>query len=93
MDSTELDVDEVEILDHYQSLLNQLLELICDIASEWQAHFYLLQRRFGIPRDSVFQLSTNRPRSGPGQPKFDISKEQLEYLSSMSFSWSQIAEI
>ena len=35
LDSTELDVDEVEIIDHYQSLLNQLLELIRDIASEW----------------------------------------------------------
>ena len=29
----------------------------------------------------------------PGRPKYSISKEQLEYLSSLSFTWPQIAQI
>ena len=28
-----------------------------------------------------------------GRPRFDISKEQLEYLSSLSFSWTDIAHM
>ena len=28
-----------------------------------------------------------------GRPKFDIDKEQLEYLLSLSFSWSDIAAL
>ena len=28
-----------------------------------------------------------------GRPRFDITKDQLEYLASLSFSWTQIASI
>ena len=28
-----------------------------------------------------------------GRPRFDISQDQLEYLSSMSFTWTQIASM
>ena len=28
-----------------------------------------------------------------GRPKFDIDKEQLEYLVSISFNWSEIAAL
>jgi len=30
---------------------------------------------------------------GSGRPKFDISKDQLEYLYSHSFNWPQIAQL
>lgn len=30
---------------------------------------------------------------GRGRPKFSISKEQLEYLASLSFTWPQIAQL
>ena len=30
---------------------------------------------------------------GPGRSKFYVSRDQLEYLSSMSFNWTQIAEM
>ena len=33
------------------------------------------------------------PRSGRGRPCFSISKEQLLYLSSMSFSWTEISNM
>ena len=35
-----------------------------------------------------------RPHSRqPGRPRFHITREQLQYLASMSFSWTQIAQI
>ena len=60
---------------------------------EWQSHFDQLQRSLGTQSGTSFQLSTSREVGGPGRPKFNITKEQLEYLSSMSFSWSQIAHL
>ena len=34
---------------------------------------------------------TSRP--GSGRPRYEISKEQLEYLSSLSFKWNEIAAL
>ena len=33
------------------------------------------------------------PLSQTGRPIFDISKEQIQYLRSMSYTWVQISEI
>ena len=30
---------------------------------------------------------------GQGRPRFDVARQQLEYLSSLSFSWSEIAAL
>ena len=42
-DSVELDEDEVEVVHYYQTLLDKLLRIICDISSQRQTHFDLLQ--------------------------------------------------
>ena len=91
--SIELDEDDVEIFEYYQLQLNLLLDAIRRIASEWQRHFDHLQIRSGTRRESAFQVSSIHTSNGPGRPKFDVTKEQLEYLSSMSFSWTQIAQL
>ena len=63
------------------------------LSSEWQEHFDQLQVNNGRFRsDTAYELPTTSSH-GPGRPKFAIEKEQLEYLSSMSFSWVQIAQI
>ena len=89
--SIELDEDDVEVVEYYQLLLHQLLDTIRRIASEWQRHFDHLQAVSGTRRESAFQLSSTRTFNRPGRPKFNVTKEQLEYLSSMS-SWTQIAK-
>lgn len=91
--SIELDEDDVEVVEYYQLLLNQLLDAIRRILSDWQKHFDHLQVRSGTRRESAFQVSSNRTSNGPGRPKFGVTKEQLEYLSSMSFSWTQISQL
>ena len=90
VDSVELNEEEVQVIDHYQTQLSQLLGIIRDISSQWRTHFDLLQRRLGCRRETAFQLSTS---TGLGRPKFNITKDQLEYLSSLSFSWSQIGQL
>ena len=91
--SIELDEDDVEVVEYYQLLLHQLLDTIRRIESEWQRHFDHLQAVSGTRRESAFQLSSTRTFNRPGRPKFNVTKEQLEYLSSMSFSWTQIAQL
>ena len=59
------------------------------MSQEWQLH---LDRC--IQQSSVASYASPSVRSsGRGRPKFDISKEQLEFLASMSFTWTQIAEM
>ena len=93
IESTELDEDETEAIDQYQIHLSQLTQCLQDISREWQVHFDLLQRQAGTCRETAFRPSTSNASHRPGRPRFEITREQLEYLSSMSFSWSHIAEL
>ena len=88
----ELTEDEEESIALYQQQLSELLQCIRQISVQWQSHFDQLQINNGVQRDTSFRLSTVSS-GGPGQPKFLIRKEQLEYLSSMSFNWTYIAKI
>ena len=69
----------------------QLLDCVREISVEWQAHFDQIQMNYGMmnqQQEVSFQVATTRATRGPGRPRFNITKEQLEYLSSMFFSWS-----
>lgn len=94
MESVVLEDDETETLDTLQSQLSQLLDCVREISVEWQGHFDLIQMNtVGMVSQHRFQLTTSRATQGVGRPRFNITKEQLQYLSSMSFSWSQIATL
>ena len=80
---------DAAIVVEYCSHLSQLLQCLRVISLEWQSYF------------GVIELRTLQLAYAPGQvqlasrgrPRFDISKDQLEYLSSMSFTWTQIASM
>ena len=40
-----------------------------------------------------FSCRTTKAEIGPGRPQVEVSKEQLEFLRLMHFSWSKIANI
>ena len=40
-----------------------------------------------------FSYRAGIERISRGRPRFDISQSQLEYLASLSFSWSEIASL
>lgn len=87
------DEDEEAIILYYNQELSQLLVYVRQIAADWQVHFDYLQMNSGRSQSNVsFKVRITR-NGGPGRPKFSISREQLEYLSSMSFSWTHIAQI
>ena len=73
----------------YSANLSELLECLRSMLREWQDYLNHYQLR----SISAYHAPPAPSMSQPGRPRFDISKEQLQYLRSMSFSWVQISEI
>lgn len=80
---------EYTVLESYSSKLNELLSCLRELSRQWQAHIDRCVRLSCTTSYSAPSIYTSRR----GRPKFDITREQLEYLSSMSFTWVQIARI
>ena len=83
---------EIEVLFRYATQLQELLECLRGIANLWQVHLDELESNLSASTTSSYQAPVE-DASGPGRPRFSITREQLQYLSSMSFSWTQIADI
>ena len=78
-------------LEHYCRSTKELIECIKVICSKWEEYEQVIDS-FVTERPSVaYQAPISMLRDCPGRPRFNISKEQLEYLSSLSFKWSEIA--
>ena len=77
--------DKEEIYEFYDGELRNVVENLRQINQEW-----VLRRDQHDQQVSMSPPLIHAPR---GRPKFDISKEQLEYLKSMDFTWTQIAEL
>ena len=76
------------ILLSYTSQITELLDLIRTLSTNWQRYTDELQAR----PEAIYHLQVVRSLS-PGRPKFQISQNQLEYLASLSFTWSEVARI
>ena len=77
-------------LQSYQDSLDELLGCLHSIRHKWQEYQDILDS------DSLSQLAYRVPvvhTGRQGRPRFGITKEQLEYLASLSFSWSEIAAL
>ena len=83
-----VDEEEADIIEHYREELSDIVSNLREISQQWNVYRdqYTQRRASTSYRPDV--LGTPR-----GRPKFDISKEQFEYLKSMNFSWTQVAEL
>ena len=73
--------DEVPVVEEYRSEACRLLDCLKAIQVEWRDYRKVIDARVC---DFSFQAGT--VRSGTrGRPRFNISKDQLEYLSSLAF--------
>ena len=71
----------------YCSLLGDLTGCLRQIHHKWEEYASVL---YSLPAPEPPQRShTDRP----GRPCFEISKEQLEYLTSLSFKWTEVAAL
>lgn len=71
---------------YYESLLNELLSCLSEVYSDLEGQF---DQVVSIPNTSY--LPSIVQGGGRGRPKFDIKADQLEYLRSLSFSWTEIS--
>ncbi len=78
-------------LDDYLSLLKELLEMLKLIHQKWEEYDEILDS-YPVMQGVLCPVPT-RVSSGIGRPLFQITKQQLEYLSSLGFQWKEIAAL
>ena len=71
---------------HYESSLNELVECLSEVYSNLGIHLDRVQLS---PRYQSGVI----PTGARGRPRFDVNADQLEYLESLSFSWTDIASM
>lgn len=84
---------EAEELEDYVSSLRELIDCIKVIYRKWEEYQTILDSSSGSRSTLSYQAQATSHSSGPGRPKFQISKDQLEYLSSLGFKWNEIAAL
>ena len=71
----------------YQDHVEQILSICRTLSVKWE------QKIEAINTTDAINFQPALLRSTRGRPRFDISKEQLLYLCSLSFTWSDIAKL
>ena len=74
----------------YSTEVKELIVCLQQIAIEWQTLKDTLDANEWSPHA---YRAIAVPTGARGRPRFQISQEQLEYLYSLSFSWSDISEM
>lgn len=77
----------------YCSTLDDLITQIRFIYRKWCEYENVLDSRTGHLSSSMAYQTGSRVSTTGGRPRFDISKEQLEYLSSLGFKWIENAAL
>ena len=83
-----LSEEERQVVMRYIQKLGQLIDNLRQLVLLWEAHMDMSDQR---NQSTAYRAPTvHSPR---GRPSFDITRHQLEYLSSLSFNWIQIASL
>ena len=70
------------------SLLIELLDCLRTMLKKWEEYKSTVEHRtLSVPHPDTI------PSIGRGRPSFNVSRSQIEYLSSLSFKWTEIAAI
>ena len=81
--------EQINALQHYETLLIELLGLLRRIGQQWQVYLDQLDEQTASSSYQVPSVSSGRR----GRPRFDITRDQIIYLHSLSFSWKKISSI
>ena len=77
------------LFEDYLIKLTELLSCLRELSQQWEAHNDRCMQLIYTTSYAASSIHT----SSRGRPKFDITREHLEFLASMSFTWTQIARI
>lgn len=79
-----------EVVTAYKNNMEDLLMYLRSLSEEWERYIVSMER---ISESLRYRAVTTESVGRPGRPRFIIAKEQLEYLHSLSFSWTDIASL
>ena len=82
---------ELQVVSEYVTTITQLLGILQSLSQQWEVHIDNLQSS-DIPTAYHVPVVASEGR-GRGRPRFDIGRDQLEYLSSLNFTWTAIASM
>ena len=85
----QFDEEERSTLENLQSSLNELITCCRSLHGEWEHQLDIFQSRATAYAYRVPSSASGRR----GRPRFEIGREQLEHLSSLGFTWTDIANI
>ena len=83
---------EEDTVAYYMEELSDLFEALLALSKEWEDHLDSIVANDPNPSTS-YRVPMLRVEGAQGRPRFDIKESQLEYLASLSFSWTQIASL
>ena len=75
----------------YLDAIDELISCIQLIRRKWEEYQIILDS--GSYSQCVAYLVPVVHTGRRGRPRFDVIKEQLEYLASLSFTWSEVAAL
>ena len=78
-------------MDEYCTCLKELLDCLRHIYHKWEEYELIIHSHQG-PLALSYQSPVLCSR-GRGRPRFEITKDQLLYLASLSFKWTDIAAL
>lgn len=83
------DTSTIGIYDSYWAQIGSLKEYMTESFGQWEQYRSTLETSL---TSTAYHVSTV-PTRQRGRPKFEIRSEQIVYLQSMSFTWTQIADL
>ena len=81
--------DVTDVAAHYSVQLAELLQCLRGLYNEWQRYRDDGQH---LSPSTSYTVPTSQSNT-PGRPKFVVSRDQICYLRSMSFTWVQIGRL
>ena len=80
---------EEGVIHHFSMQITELTECVRSMANKWEEYV----EQFDSLRMVDAYHAPTVPSIGPGRPRFQITQDQLEYLASLSFTWTEIASL
>ncbi len=84
-----LSTRELSTVNEYSRSISELLEVVRSLSLLWERH---LDDLHATPT-TAYHVPTDTGSRERGRPRFIISRHQLEYLASLSFTWSEVASL
>ena len=79
-----------EVLSVYRNELEGLLFCLQELCRKWLEYHEMQEQ---LSASTAYRVSHESATSQRGRPRFMVSRDQLEYLRSLSFTWTGIASL